>query len=454
MNKKRVYVNRSLDLKKIKYIGLDMDHTLVRYDSEAFEEATFEAMKTLLVERYDYPKEILKIEFDFQKAIRGLIVDREMGFILKLNRHGTIRESYRGTKPMTYKEVKQVYGSSYIDISEKRFLAVDTHFSISFACLFMNLVDYFQSQGNSGFVTPAELCDHLWVVLDDTHRESIVKKMVLEDPARFLIKETGMIEAIKKFKKHGKRFFVLTNSDYKYTETLLNYSFPNQEWKELFDWTIVSAKKPRFFYDDLDFLKINENGSLENWQKPLEKGIYQGGCAKKFVSYLDLDESSILYVGDHIYGDILRLKKDCGWTTALVIEELGQEVEMNEKAQVYASEIKSLMNEKIVVEKKLDELICKKIEGGVEYDDQTRQDMIEEFKALDRKIIPLITKQRNLFNSSWGEVMRVGLEESYFAHQVERFADIYMPKLLDLLCLSPRTYLRSPKKPLSHEIDS
>jgi hypothetical protein len=34
---RKVYVNRTLNLKKIRYIGLDMDHTLVRYNSENFE---------------------------------------------------------------------------------------------------------------------------------------------------------------------------------------------------------------------------------------------------------------------------------------------------------------------------------------------------------------------------------------------------------------------------------
>ena len=36
-NSNKVYVNRTLNLKKIKYLGLDMDHTLVRYNSENFE---------------------------------------------------------------------------------------------------------------------------------------------------------------------------------------------------------------------------------------------------------------------------------------------------------------------------------------------------------------------------------------------------------------------------------
>ena len=36
-----IYVNRVLNMKQIKVIGLDMDHTLVRYHTEKFEELTF-----------------------------------------------------------------------------------------------------------------------------------------------------------------------------------------------------------------------------------------------------------------------------------------------------------------------------------------------------------------------------------------------------------------------------
>ena len=37
-----VYVNRTLNMKKIKAIGFDMDYTLVRYKTEAFEKFVFE----------------------------------------------------------------------------------------------------------------------------------------------------------------------------------------------------------------------------------------------------------------------------------------------------------------------------------------------------------------------------------------------------------------------------
>jgi hypothetical protein len=48
--------------------------------------------------------------------------------------------------------------------------------------------------------------------------------------------------------------------------------------------------------------------------------------------------------------------------------------------------------------------------------------------------------------------MRAGNEESYFAYQLDRYACVYMTKISDLLELSPRTYFRAPRRPLSHEM--
>src|SRR5690606_38383767 len=40
--------------------------------------------------------------------------------------------------------------------------------------------------------------------------------------------------------------------------------------------------------------------------------------------------SAILYVGDHIYGDILRSKKESAWRTAMIIQELDAEIVAHE----------------------------------------------------------------------------------------------------------------------------
>lgn len=44
----------------------------------------------------------------------------------------------------------------------------------------------------------------------------------------------------------------------------------------------------------------------------------------------------VLYVGDHIYGDILKSKKKRGWRTFLVVPELGQELRVwTDKQELY-----------------------------------------------------------------------------------------------------------------------
>ena len=42
----------------------------------------------------------------------------------------------------------------------------------------------------------------------------------------------------------------------------------------------------------------------------------------------------VLYVGDHIYGDVLRSKKALGWRTMLVIPELETELDGLERCKV------------------------------------------------------------------------------------------------------------------------
>ncbi len=44
--------------------------------------------------------------------------------------------------------------------------------------------------------------------------------------------------------------------------------------------------------------------------------------------------AEVLYIGDHIYGDILRSKKELGWRTMLVVPELETELNILAKCKV------------------------------------------------------------------------------------------------------------------------
>lgn len=452
-----VFINRTLNLKKISYIGLDMDHTLVRYQSKNFEALAHRIMVEKLVTEKSYPALIKSLPFDFERAIRGLVIDKQKGNVLKLSRYGAIRGSYHGLSPIDFSEQKKLYKSTYVDLREVNYDTVDTTFSIAFAALFKQLVEVKDKETQLTLPDYTTLAADLNEVLDRAHRDGSLKQEVHRHPERYVIKDPEVVAGLERYKKHGKKVFIITNSDYAYTRILLDYSInpflkDHSNWEELFDYVITSARKPRFFTDDMRFLKINpSDGSMKNMEGVLTPGIYQGGCANVFTNDLQLSGDEILYVGDHIYGDILRLKKDCNWRTALVVEELEDEIRKNAEVESVRLEIEGLMALKIPLERELDQLISKKIEEGVKDLDAEIHRLQKEISDLDHRLSPLIQKQQSVYNPYWGEVFRVGIEESHFAHQVERFACIYMSKLSDLLMHSPRSYFRSARRPMPHE---
>ncbi|MEZ0392965.1 MAG: HAD-IG family 5'-nucleotidase [Pseudobdellovibrionaceae bacterium] len=453
----KVYVNRTLNLKRIRYIGLDMDHTLIRYFSEEFEKLSHSVMKEKLVKNKNYPELVRSLDFNYNLAIRGLVVDRERGHLLKLNRHSAIRASSHGLTPLDFKTQQKIYKSTYIDLSEGSYMAVDTTFSISLATLIAQVIEL-KKTNPTAFPDFAKIADDVLYVLDEAHRDGSLKEVVKKDLARFIIKDPSVVAGLEKFKRHGKKIFVLTNSDFAYTKLLLDYAInpflkESKSWMDLFEIVITMAQKPRFFYDNLKFLKVNPNdGSMMNHWDRLVPGIYQGGCAEIFTKDLGLEGDEILYVGDHIYGDILRLKKDCGWRTAMVIEELENEVEINKKNEKLILEIETLMKKKEPMEEELTDLMTLRIEKNSSVDDSKIEALQKQIAEIDAQISGHIKIQQSAYNAHWGQLMRAGNEESYFAYQVDRYACVYMPKISDLLAMSPRTYFRAPRRPLSHEL--
>ena len=453
----KVFTNRTLNLRKIKYIGLDMDHTLVQYNTKEFEMLSHNCMKEKLVAR-GYPEIIKELPFDFDQAIRGLVVDASRGNLLKLSRHGAIRASRHGTKRMDFQTQRKVYTGTYVDLNDPNFSAVDTAFSISVAILYMQLVDYKEANPDLHFPEFKAMYDDVVDVLDESHRDGSIKNVVAQNLEKFIIKNEKLVQGLERFIKHDKKIFIVTNSDFHYTKLLLDHAVDpflkdHKSWMDLFFVVITLAQKPRFFFDNLRFLKIDpKDGSMTNMEEKLVDGIYQGGCADIFEADFGVAGDDILYVGDHIYGDIVRLKKDCKWRTALVLEELGDEIDKMEQVKPIQDNIRDLMDQKEPLEHKLVDKISERIEKKVTEDDKGVDELQEQINDLDKQISPLIKQQASIFNSHWGEVMRAGNEESYFAHQVDRFADIYMPNLADLFSISPRTYFRARRRPLAHEL--
>lgn len=455
----KVYVNRTLNLRKIHYIGFDMDHTLVRYDSRAFEKTTHDIVLKKLAAK-GYPAEVVNLPFDYDLAIRGLVIDKLKGNLLKVSRHGAIRAAYHGVHPLDFPTQKKNYSSTYIDLRDQRYSSVDTAFSISTANMFMQLVELKDKRADLGLPDYSSMANDLMLAVDHAHRDGSLKGEVRKNLANYIIKDEGVVRNLERYRKHDKKLFVITNSDFHYTKLLLDYAVnpflkDYSDWSELFEFVITSAQKPRFFVDNLKFLKVNpKDGTMTNQDQPLEPGIYQGGCASIFTKDLGLDGDEILYIGDHIYGDILRLKKDLNWRTAMVVEDLEEEIKKYRDVAPIQVKINELMEAKEPLEQEHVDLVSARIETDTEKHETRIHDLQKKISELDKEIAELIRKHQSSFNRYWGEVMRAGNEESYFAHQTERFACIYMAKLGDLLECSPRTYFRAPRRLMAHEIQT
>lgn len=447
-------------MKHIKAIGFDMDHTLVKYYSDKFEELTFRESIKKLVGDLSYPKEIEKFDYNFNMAIRGLVLDKLNGNLLKVSLYNKIKNASHGSKTLSYKEIQEIYGQASIDLREDQFHALDTTFAISYALLFGKLVEYKDKHPDDHRVPDyALIARDVKDAVDLVHRDGSIKNQVMSNLDNYLICDPNLVGALERFKRYGKKLWIITNSDYTYSKKLLDHTInpylkEHKNWQELFEVTFTLAAKPRFFTDNMPTLKVDPNtGHMDNFDGKIVSGIFQGGYARKLQKDMGLEGNEILYLGDHIYGDILKLKKACDWRTALVIEELEREVYAYKATKSISIELDELMEKKIAIEKQIDDLYAVEFEFGKTVEKKELNEKFNEIEKIDKDLAKHIKSYESHFNPYWGEVMRAGLEPSFFAEQIERYSCIYMTGVQDFAGYSPRTYFRPKKRKLAHELN-
>lgn len=451
-----IFINRTLNMKRIKAIGFDMDYTIVRYNTEAFEQFTHGAVLKKLVSEKKYPDEILKLEFDFKRVIQGLVIDKKRGNLLKVSRFGKVKSSYHGLHPIDFKEQQKMYGNGVIDLSDPHIQSLDTNFSVSNGVLYSQLVEL----KKKGFPFPdfETLADDVKEVLDICHSDGTLKNEVRSNISTYIIQDPEVVSLFERYKRYGKKLLVITNSDYTYTKLLLDYTInpflkEHSDWSELFEITVTLASKPRFFTVKTPFLAIDPaTGLMRNNEGKITKGIYQGGFAGRLQKDLGLEGDEILYLGDHIYGDVVSIKKTFNWRTALVLDPLESEIGAIKKSASIQAEIDKQMSIKESLEHRLNEIDIRKNELHEDVSKEELNALFTEIDKVNSVISELLEQHKKYFNPYWGEMMRAGLEESRFADQVEKYACIYMTKVADLITYSPRTYFRPFRRTLPHEL--
>jgi 5'-nucleotidase len=471
---RQIFVNRNLRLDKIDLVGFDMDYTLAMYHLRQLEELAFRMTTRRMIEHLGYPEALSALEYDPEFVIRGLVVDKETGNIFKMDRHNHCGRAYHGKRPLPYEEVRRLYREEKIHLSLPRFAWIDTLFALPEACLFAEIIDCLEGRGEK--VPYAKLYDDIRESIDTVHRNDTLKQIVKKDLPRFLVKDLELGPALHKLRSGGKKLFLLTNSFRDYTEAVMSFildgvlpEYPS--WKNYFDVILTGAQKPGWFSEKRPILQLSPRGEVVGEATALERGVvYQGGSLYEFERLGGIGGDRVLYVGDHIYGDILRSRKSSLWRTCMIVPELEPELAWLEKnsasleEMARLEELRARLDDEISARKTGLNALDRRLERNArdptarEQLEAERREMKHELERLRRAMRDADARVHDLersvelgFNRYWGLTFKEGNENSRFGEQIEDYACIYTSRVSNLLFYSPMQYLRALRAAMPHE---
>lgn len=500
--RRRIFCNRSLNMKSIRAVGFDMDYTIAQYKPEMFETLAHRLTIEKLVKVFGYPEVLYDLQFDWRYMMRGLTIDKKRGNVLKIDRHKYVKIAYHGFRELSREQRLGTYneGGQRLSFEEPDFALIDTLFSLAEAFLFMQLVEL---RDADACLLPAgkefpDLYRDVRAAVDLCHRDGSLKREVASDPAKYVHVDPRLESTLAMLRASGRKVFLATNSLWDYTHVVMNYllggkvgAAKNDEWLQHFDVVLTGCGKPAFFSQSRPLFEVHTpSGLLYNTEggSPMlpigeddlprpelastapdhavvegqrKARVFQGG------NYVDLHKmlgvtsgAQVLYVGDHIYGDILRSKKSLGWRTMLVVPELETELRVLSRCKGNMQELLALRQMREAIDDQI-----QRLQWALSHrppDDSADEDDIGKLlEAVDnlkmqrdevrQKHRALLREHHGRFHPIWGQMLKTGYQNSQLAHQIERFACLYTSHVANLSFYSPDKSYRARMDAMAHD---
>jgi HAD superfamily 5'-nucleotidase-like hydrolase len=456
-----LFCNRTLNLRGVRAIGYDMDYTLIHYFVDEWERAAFEHAREVLAGE-GWP--VADLTFDPNAFTLGLTFDLELGNLVKATRFGYAVRAQHGDSVLSFRELRDTYYGTVVELGEDRFEFMNTLFELSRASLWCQLVALHDASPLRGISSYAHLYRAIDVALGTVHSDGSLKAAIVAEPERFVDLDPGLVPTLQDQRLAGKQLLLITNSEWSYTQFMMSWSFDRfmpegETWRDLFDVVIVAAAKPRFFSEVGPIYEVvdERRGLLEPHFGPLDAGtVYHGGNARMVEQSLGHDPSQFLYVGDHLFGDVHVTKDILRWRTALIARELEAEVDAADEFRDDSHALRDLMEEKVRREREHSRLRMARRHRVVAGEPHDRIDGAVETAAaavaeVDERIAPLARAATEQGNVVWGPLMRAGVDKSLFARQVEKYADVYTSRVSNFRAETPYGYLRAARGSLPHD---
>jgi len=380
---------------------------------------------------------------------------------------------------------KSIYSKTFNKVpsfTEKSFVNMDTLFTHVDAHLFASLIELkdFDEHEFLDMKTYEEIYRDIRACVDLCHRDGVIKDEVARDPKKYIVLDDELLPMLRGFREAGVKVFLLTNSYWEYTSTAMNYLYhqtkvdeetqKKNEWLELFDLVVAGSCKPAYLTDPyLNLFRIvPEDGSLRNTDglfeidalgengaaKFLEIGkTFQGGNWNHLQAMLDIEAGEeILYVGDHLYADVLRSKRALGWRSCFIMPELTEEMRMfHEQMELRQSiiDLRKLRDELNLYGDKLKRELSR---GSFSEDARKKLEQIDEDEwKIKEKLADANREYHSSFHPRWGQMFVAGYQDSRFAYFVQNYACLYTSKATNLGLVSPSRAFRTSGELLPHD---
>ena len=464
----RIFTNRNIKLNRIKAVGFDMDYTLAQYEQAALEKLTMGFALRILVKEHGYPESILGLPYEADFAIRGLIVDTELGNVLKMDKFHYVSLACHGLTTMESDIKTKCYNTKRINYDSERYRSVDTLFELLETYLYGAIIDHLE-RVEKREVDFKALFQHLRGAIDRCHGDGTLKQEIMSHPELYIKDDPLLVPALHQFREAGKRLFVITNSEPEYTDFMLSYLFRNanpffKSWRHCFEIVGTLASKPLFFTEGRPLEILEEKDTL----------FFSGGNLDFLEQRLGITGDQVLYVGDHIYGDILKSKHNSTWRTCIIVPELSRQIRAEQQALPFLRRLtendsrrKQLTMELNWRRSQLLDLHQFKESEADELDrdhlariDHRIGTLNRQLEANHKELSKLLFESRKLrkeisasFNKFWGRLFKTGGQLSLFAEQIRDYACIYTSSVSNFNFYGPHSYLESTVTPMPHEIN-
>ncbi|XWS21058.1 hypothetical protein CRYUN_Cryun30bG0022800 [Craigia yunnanensis] len=394
---------------------------------------------------------LLEWTFDWKYMVRGLVLDKKRGNILKMDRRKYVKVAYHGFRELSKEDKGQDNNPGKVPEG----------------------ADY------------SRMYKDVRAAVDLCHRDGTLKQMVAKDPRRYINEDTSIVPMFKMLRDSGRSTFLVTNSLWFYTNIVMNFLFSsrtmdggitcNFDWLQYFDVVITGSAKPGFFHEDnrANIFEVEpESGMLLNTANGTP--MPQGGSVGHPHKLLSIESSSQVILCLMWFFMLGTISKEIFCATrrfldgeqCLLFQSLrgrlncfgNQEIcesfiSLATNTNTFMQQLRLLRNERDLVEDQIHHLKWSlKFENLRDDEKQKMTSALGELESQrDQVRLAHQQAQRDCHQKIWGQLMKTGYQNSSFARQVERFACLYTSQVSNLSLYSPDKYYRPGEDFMPHE---